>query len=66
MFTAKYLGNVEILDGQSSNPMFAAKDYAQANPEAEFVAVTGIRSEEDFVDLRRVTTFTKMHLMYKV
>ena len=53
---AKYLGNVEILDGQS-NPMFAAKDYAQANPEAEFVAVTGIRSEEDFVDLRRVTTF---------
>ena len=53
---AKYLGNVEILDGQS-NPMFAAKDYAQANPETEFVAVTGIRSEEDFVDLRRVTTF---------
>ena len=53
---AKYLGNVEILDGQS-NPMFAAKDYAQANPETKFVAVTGIRSEEDFVDLRRVTTF---------
>ena len=53
---AKYLGNVEILDGQS-NPMFAAKDYAQADPETEFVAVTGIRSEEDFVDLRRVTTF---------
>jgi len=53
---AKYLGNVEILDG-GSNPMFAAKDYAQADPETEFVAVTGIRSEEDFVDLRRVTTF---------
>tara|TARA_R100001509_G_scaffold41628_1_gene22321 strand:- start:3061 stop:4740 length:1680 start_codon:yes stop_codon:yes gene_type:complete len=53
---AKYLGNVEILDG-GSNPMFAAKDYAQANPETKFVAVTGIRSEEDFVDLRRVTTF---------
>ena len=53
---AKYLGNVEILDG-GSNPMFAAKDYAQADPETGFVAVTGIRSEEDFVDLRRVTTF---------
>jgi len=53
---AKYLGNVEILDGQK-NPMFAAKDYAQASPETEFVAVTGIRSQDDFVDLRRVTTF---------
>ena len=53
---AKYLGNIEIVDGQK-NPMFAAKDYAQANPEEEFVAVTGIRGEKDFVDLRRVTTF---------
>lgn len=53
---AKYLGNIEIIDGQK-NPMFAAKDYAQANPEEEFVAVTGIRGEKDFVDLRRVTTF---------
>ena len=53
---AKYLGNVEIVDGQK-NPMFAAKDYAQANPEEEFAAVTGIRGEKDFVDLRRVTTF---------
>jgi len=53
---AKYLGNVEILDG-GSNPMFTAKDYAQANPELEFVSVTGIRGDKDFVDLRRVTTF---------
>ena len=53
---AKYLGNVEILDG-GANPMFAAKDYAQANPELEFVSVTGIRGDKDFVDLRRVTTF---------
>jgi len=53
---AKYLGNVEVLDG-GSNPMFAAKDYAQANPEVEFVSVTGIRGDKDFVDLRRVTTF---------
>ena len=53
---AKYLGNVEVLDG-GSNPMFAAKDYAQANPELEFVSVTGIRGDKDFVDLRRVTTF---------
>jgi len=53
---AKYLGNVEIKDG-GSNPMFAAKDYAQANPEQEFASVTGIRGEKDFVDLRRVTTY---------
>jgi hypothetical protein len=53
---SKYLGNVEIRDGES-NPMFAAKDYAQANPDQEFVSVTGIRGDKDFVDLRRVTTF---------
>ena len=50
------LGNVEILDGQQ-NPMFAAKDYAQANPDTAFAAITGIRGDSDFVDLRRVTTF---------
>ena len=53
---SSYLPGVEILDG-GSNPMFAAKDYAQANPDTEFVSVTGIRNEKDFVDLRRVTTF---------
>ena len=53
---SKYLGNVKIIDG-GSNPMFAAKDYAQANPELEFVSVTGIRGDKDFVDLRRVTTY---------
>jgi len=55
----KHLGNVEIVDGQK-NPMFAAKDYARENPNEEFVAVTGIRGEEDFVDLRRVTTFNNV------
>ena len=53
---ASHLGNVEILDGQK-NPMFAAKEYAQANPDQQMVAVTGIRGEKDFVDLRRITTF---------
>jgi hypothetical protein len=53
---AKYLGSVEILDG-GNNPMFAAKDYAQANPDQDFVSVTGIRGDKDFVDLRRVTTY---------
>ena len=53
---SNYLGNVEILDG-GKNPMFAAKDYAQANPEEDFVSVTGIRGDKDFVDLRRVTTY---------
>ncbi len=53
---SEFLGNVEILDG-GSNPMFAAKDYAQDNPKEDFVSVTGIRGEKDFVDLRRVTTY---------
>ena len=53
---AQHLGNVEILDGEK-NPMFAARDYARENPNEEFVAVTGIRGEQDYVDLRRVTTF---------
>lgn len=56
---AKHLGNVEIVDGQK-NPMFAAKDYARENTNDQFVAVTGIRGEEDFVDLRRVTTFNNV------
>lgn len=53
---SQHLGNVEILDGET-NPMFASKDYAQANPKEEFVAVTGIRGDQDFVDLRRITTY---------
>ena len=53
---AKYLPGAVIMDGQK-NPMFAAKDFAKENPEQEFYAVTGVRGEEDFVDLRRVTTF---------
>ena len=53
---SKHLGDVEIRDG-GHNPMFAAKDYAQENNSEQFVAVTGIRGEKDFVDLRRVTTF---------
>ena len=53
---AKYLPGVEILDGQK-NPMFAAKDFAKEHPEQQFYAVTGVRGEEDFVDLKRVTTF---------
>jgi len=54
---AQHLGNVEIRDGEK-NPMFAARDYARENNEQEFAAVTGIRGEQDFVDLRRVTTFS--------
>lgn len=56
---SKHLGSVEIVDGQK-NPMFAAKDYARENPNEEFVAVTGIRGEKDFVDLKRVTTFNNV------
>ena len=53
---SKYLPGIEIEDGQK-NPMFAAKDYAKANPDEEFYAITGIRGEEDLPDLKRVTTF---------
>ena len=53
---AKYLPGLEIMDGEK-NPMFAAKDYAKANPQDSFYAITGVRSEEDISDLKRVTTF---------
>ena len=53
---AKYLPGLEVMDGQK-NPMFAAKDYAKANTEDRFYAITGIRDESDFSDLKRITTF---------
>ena len=53
---AKYLPGLEVLDGEK-NPMFAAKDYAKANEQDEFYAITGIRDESDFSDLKRITTF---------
>ena len=53
---SKYLSGVEIKDGQK-NPMFAAKDYAKENPDEKFFAITGVRSDDDFKDLRRITTF---------
>ena len=53
---SKFLpGKVEILT--APNPMLAAKDYAKENPKEEFLAITGVRSEEDLPDLRRVSTF---------
>ena len=53
---AKYLPGLEVMDGQK-NPMFAAKDYAKANTEDKFYAITGVRDESDFPDLKRITTF---------
>tara|TARA_R110002153_G_scaffold230905_1_gene384166 strand:- start:63 stop:1265 length:1203 start_codon:yes stop_codon:yes gene_type:complete len=53
---AKYLPGLVVMDGEK-NPMFAAKDYAKANPNQKFYAITGIRAEEDLLDLKRVTTF---------
>ena len=53
---SKYLPGIEIADGQK-NPMFAAKDYAKESPNDSFYAITGIRSEDDLVDLRRITTY---------
>ena len=53
---AKHLPGVEIIIGEK-NPMMAAKEYAKANPDEHFYAVTGIRGEEDLGDLRRISTF---------
>jgi len=54
----KYLPNVEIIASQK-NPMVEARDYAAEYPNEEFFAVTGVRSEEDYIDLRRISTFKK-------
>ena len=53
---SKHLPGVEVIIGEK-NPMMAAKEYAKANPNEHFYAVTGIRSEEDLGDLRRISTF---------
>ncbi len=52
----KYLGNVEIYS-EVPNPMANASAYAKSRPDEKFYAVTGIRGEEDVIDLRRITTF---------
>ena len=53
----KYLpGNVEVIVADS-NPMLVARSHAKNRPTEKFYAVTGIRSSEDYVDLRRVSTF---------
>ena len=54
---AKYLPGIEVRDGEK-NPMFAAKDYAKANSNDPFYAITGVRDESDFTDLKRITTFS--------
>jgi len=53
---AKHLPGIEVIIGEK-NPMMAAKEYAKANPDEHFYAVTGIRSEEDLGDLRRISSF---------
>ena len=53
----KYLpGDIDVVIGEK-NPMAAAKNFAKANPDETFYAVTGIRSYQDIPDLRRVSTF---------
>ncbi len=52
----KYLGNIEIYS-EVPNPMANASAYAKKRPEEKFYAVTGIRGEDDIIDLKRITTF---------
>lgn len=49
-------GNVDVIVADA-NPMLAARKLAKENPGEKFYAVTGIRSSEDYIDLRRVSTF---------
>ena len=53
---SKHLSNVEIRTDEM-NPMFTAKKYAESKPNEKFYAITGIRTENDFIDLKRVTTY---------
>ncbi len=53
----KYLpGNVEVYVADA-NPMLAARKYAKELPTEKFYAVTGFRTSEDYVDLKRVSAF---------
>ena len=52
----KYLGDVELYY-EASNPMQNASAYAKKRPDEKFYAITGIRSEEDMVDLKRISSF---------
>jgi len=53
---SKHLQGLEVIVGDK-NPLKAAKEYAKSNPDKHFYAVTGIRSEEDLADLKRITMF---------
>tara|TARA_R100001509_G_scaffold92227_1_gene53300 strand:- start:3691 stop:4881 length:1191 start_codon:yes stop_codon:yes gene_type:complete len=52
----KYLGDIEVVLGEK-NPMYASSKYAKERPNDDFYAITGVRGNEDLVDLKRVTTF---------
>jgi len=52
----QYLGNVELYY-EAANPMQNASAYAKKRPEEKFYAITGIRSEEDMIDLKRLSSF---------
>ncbi len=56
---AKYLPGMQLIDGDK-NPLSASKEYAKINNKEKYYAITGIRSEEDMVDLRRVNTFKNL------
>ena len=57
---AKYLPGEVIIYDRVPNPMLNAKEYAKKRPEEHFYAVTGIRGEEDLIDLKRISTFKNL------
>lgn len=49
-------GKLEIYS-DINDPLKASKAYARENPKTTFYSITGVRSEEDIPDLRRVGAF---------
>lgn len=56
----KYLpGNVEVIVADA-NPMLVARSHAKNRPTEKFYAVTGVRTSEDYLDLKRVSAFKNL------
>ena len=44
--------NTKLTLSLSKEVIEEAKEYAKAHPDEQFYAVTGVRGEEDFIDLK--------------
>lgn len=53
----KYLKGKVTIVISDLNPMMTSKNIAQSNPSQEYYAITGVRSEDDLTDLKRITAY---------